>query len=117
VSFPEARLSDIDTAPAPHDAEGNAPPHDPSKQSAHARAQEPQLTRDGTVARSYYDEGEVVVASATQLYYRPDQLGYARHRLLATGGPLEMASKRGGIYDHNIDKLASDTYADGIVRH
>src|SRR5689334_3879284 len=39
---------------------------------------------NGTVARSYYDEGEVVVTSATQLYYR--QLGYAR-RVVSRNGP------------------------------
>jgi hypothetical protein len=38
ADFPEALLSDIDATLAPHDAEGNAPPHDPSAQSADARA-------------------------------------------------------------------------------
>jgi hypothetical protein len=48
-------------------------------------ARERRLNRDGTVARCYYDEGKVVVAWATQLYYRPDQLRYARHRLSRHG--------------------------------
>jgi RHS repeat-associated protein len=39
---------------------------------------------NGAVARSYYDEGELVAASATQLYYGPNRLGSVRD--VAVGG-------------------------------
>jgi hypothetical protein len=37
------------------------------------------------VARSYYDEGEVVSASGTQLYYGPDRLGSVRGAVAFNG--------------------------------
>jgi RHS repeat-associated protein len=39
---------------------------------------------DNTVARSYYDEGEVIPAASMQLYYAPDQIGSVRD-VLAVG--------------------------------
>lgn len=50
-----------------------------------ARNAQERLLNDDTVAWSYYDEGHVVVASATQLYYCPDELGCAQHTSLAMG--------------------------------
>jgi len=41
---------------------------------------------NGTVARSYFDEGEVVAAAGTELYYGPDRLGSVRDVAVAVGG-------------------------------